>query len=83
MQNYKDLLSANETFSKLTPEVKARNCSYEKDKIFVIESTGARVSIDGSLDLLNMIVQKLNSILKLGKIVERFEEERGSTMKFK
>lgn len=84
MENYKDLLAANELLMRIKPQVYENMCTYSKDEMFVIESTGARVSIDGSKDLLNMLIQKITSKRsKAGKLQKFFEEDRKSIMNYK
>jgi hypothetical protein len=83
MQHYKELIAANESLTKFIPRIRERSCTYQKDEIFIIENTGARVSIDGSLDLVNMIIQKLGSKFKVGKLTERYQEERAAVLSFK
>lgn len=83
MENYKELLQANEKLARIKPEIRPHSCTYENDEIFVIKETGARVSIDGSLDIFNAIRQKLSSKMKVSKLKETFHEERSSTMYFK
>ena len=75
MKNYKELLAANDSLSKLIPDVRARSWTYKEDEIFIVEDTGARVSIDGSLDSINMILQKLQKKFKIGKLIERFQTD--------
>ena len=82
MQNYKEILNTNERLSMIEPRV-SKTLTYPEDEMFILQETGARVSIDGSLDLLNVIIQKLSSSRRDVLLTERFEEERNVTMHYK
>lgn len=83
MHAYKELLRANVKLSSIKPRINKESCSYSPSEMFIIPLTGARVSIDGSLDLMNTIIQKLSSTRKHLKILKHFEEERKQTMYYK
>ena len=84
MENYKDLLAANDLLMKISPQIIRHSCTYTDEEIFVIDRTGARVSIDGSKDSLNMLIQKMSSKRsKVGKPSKFYEEDRQATMHYK
>lgn len=83
MQDYKELLNANKNLSTIKPKPSEYMCTYQNDEMFVIEETNARVSIDGSIDLLNKIDQKLSSGVRKTRLEEVYEEDRSKTLKFK
>ena len=84
MQQYKDLLNANQKLNDIEPKCSEKSSTYPPNEMFYIEETGARVSIDGSLDLINMLVQKLQTRYKGTKLRMNFEEVRNDiVMNFK
>jgi len=82
MQKYKDLLNENEILSQIKPEVSPASWTYPDDEMFIIKSTGARVSIDGSMDLINVVTQKLNTKHKVSKLKETFVHKETPNISF-
>jgi hypothetical protein len=82
MEIYKELLWANDRLARIEPLISPLSCTYPKNEIFIIEETGARVSIDGSLDQINSVIQKLGTIVKVGKLKEIYDIKKSPNFSF-